>query len=160
MFGSTQSFPSLAMSAIQVGLVLFKSGILRVSVGISHMMLFFWLQMLWLEVILTIVIPCLDMSLLFIFAGSSVSRRTLLEILPIPPSNHITFQQVAYQTPFCIPDGPAGGHSVYRIRRSQPDGVLLEVPQFASIYEPKKHFGFSFAYDAQRIWNDLPDVVH
>ena len=37
-------------------------------------------------------------------------------------------------------------HSVYRTRRSQSDGVLLEVPHCA--------------YDAPRIWNDLPDDVH
>ena len=50
-------------------------------------------------------------------------------------------------------------HSVYRTRRSQSDGVLLEVPHCASIYKSKKHFGLSFAYDAPRIWNDLPDDV-
>ena len=42
-------------------------------------------------------------------------------------------------------------HSVYRTRRSQSDGMLLEVPHFASIYKSKKHFGLSFAYDAPRI---------
>ena len=50
-------------------------------------------------------------------------------------------------------------YSVYRTRRSQSDGVLLQVPHFASIYKPKTHLGFSFAYDAPRIWNDLPDGV-
>ena len=42
----------------------------------------------------------------------------------------------------------------------QSDGVLLEVPHCASIYKSKTHFGLSFAYDAPRIWNDLPDDVH
>ena len=50
-------------------------------------------------------------------------------------------------------------HSMYRTRRSQSQGVLLEVPHFASIYKSKKHFGLSFAYDAPMIWNDLPDDV-
>ena len=50
--------------------------------------------------------------------------------------------------------------SVYRKCRSQSDGVLLEVPHFASTYKSKKHFGLSFAYDAPRVWNDLPDDVH
>ena len=50
-------------------------------------------------------------------------------------------------------------HNVYRTRRSPSDGVLLEVPHCASIYKSKKHFGLSFAYDAPRIWNDLPDDV-
>ena len=31
-------------------------------------------------------------------------------------------------------------HSVYRTCRSQSEGVLLEVPHFASIYKSKKHF--------------------
>ena len=59
-----------------------------------------------------------------------------------------------YFEPFLKPK-----HSVYRTRRSQSDGVLLEVPHCASIYKSKKHFGLSFAYDAPRIWNDLPDDV-
>ena len=37
--------------------------------------------------------------------------------------------------------------------------VDLEVPHYASIYKSKKHFGHSFAYDAPRISNDLPDDV-
>ena len=36
------------------------------------MNLLLWLQMLWLEVVLTTVISCLEVSLLLIFAGSSV----------------------------------------------------------------------------------------
>ena len=51
------------------------------------------------------------------------------------------------------------GHSVYRMSRSQSDSVLLEVQHFASIYKSKKYFGLSFAFDAPRIWNDLPDDV-
>ena len=39
-------------------------------------------------------------------------------------------------------------------RTSQSNGLLLEVPHFASIYKSKKHFGLSFAYDAPMIWND------
>ena len=50
-------------------------------------------------------------------------------------------------------------HSMNRMRRSQSQGVLLEVPHFASIYKSKKQFGLSFAYDAPMIWNDLPDDV-
>ena len=42
--------------------------------------------------------------------------------------------------------------------KSQADGVFLEVPHFAtSVYKSFKHFGLSSAYDAPRIWNDLPD---
>ena len=44
--------------------------------------------------------------------------------------------------------------------KSQADGVFLEVPHFAtSIFQSSKHFGLSFAYDAPKIWNDLPDDV-
>ena len=50
-------------------------------------------------------------------------------------------------------------HSMYKTRKSQSQGVLLEVPHFASIYKSKKHFGLSFAYNAPVIWNDLPDDV-
>ena len=36
--------------------------------------------------------------------------------------------------------------------------VFLEVPHFATfVYKSTKHFGLSFAYDAPKIWNDLPD---
>ena len=50
-------------------------------------------------------------------------------------------------------------HSVYRTRRSQSEGVLLEVPHFASIYKSEKRFGLSFSYDAPMIWSGLPDDV-
>ena len=51
--------------------------------------------------------------------------------------------------------------SVCNTHKSQTDGVFLEVPYFAtSIYKSSKHFGLSFAYDALKIWNDLPDDVH
>ena len=53
-------------------------------------------------------------------------------------------------------------HSVYRTHRSQSDGILLEVPHFASVYKSKKHFGISFAYtsNARMILNDLLGDVH
>ena len=52
-------------------------------------------------------------------------------------------------------------HSVYNTCKSQADGVFLEVPHFApSVYKSYKHFGLSFAYDAPKIWNGLPDDVH
>ena len=50
--------------------------------------------------------------------------------------------------------------SIYNTRESQADGVFLEVPHFTtSIYKSSKHFGLSFAYDAPKIWNALPDDV-
>ena len=47
---------------------------------------------------------------------------------------------------------------MHRMRKKQSDGVLLEVPHFASIYKSKKNFGLSLGYDAPRNWNDLPDL--
>ena len=38
--------------------------------------------------------------------------------------------------------------------------MLLEVANFAtSVCKSSKHFGLSDAYDAPKIWNDLPDGV-
>ena len=47
-------------------------------------------------------------------------------------------------------------HRVYRIRKSQSDGI--EVPHFVSM-SLKSSFGLSFAYDAPWILNDLTDDV-
>ena len=42
----------------------------------------------------------------------------------------------------------------------QVDGVVGEVPQFVpSILESTKQLGTSFAYDASKIWNDIPGDV-
>lgn len=50
--------------------------------------------------------------------------------------------------------------SAHNTRLSQSDGVILELPQYTpSIHKSKKHFGFSFAFDAPKIWNGLPDEV-
>ena len=63
--------------------------------------------------------------------------------------------QPRYFAPFLKPR-----QSVYNTRKSQADGVFLEIPHFAtSLYKSSKHFGLSFAYDAPKIWNDLPDDV-
>ena len=48
----------------------------------------------------------------------------------------------------------------YNTRLSQSDGIILHVPQYQpSIYKSTKQFGLSFAYDALKIWNELPDDV-
>ena len=45
-------------------------------------------------------------------------------------------------------------------RLSQSDGIILHVPQYQpSIYTSTKQFSLSFAYDAPKIWNELPDDV-
>ena len=64
--------------------------------------------------------------------------------------------QPRYFAPFLKPR-----QSVYNTRKSQADGVFLEIPHFAtSLYKSSKYFGLSFACDAPKIWNDLPDDVH
>ena len=116
--------------------------------------------MLWLEVDLTTVIPCLKISQLLIFVSCNVFKIVWLELSPIPPSTHTSllsgrFSIVEYFAPFLKPR-----QSIYNTHKSQADGVFLEVPHFAtSIYKSSKHFGLSFAYDAPKIWNDLPDDV-
>ena len=50
-------------------------------------------------------------------------------------------------------------HSAYNTRRSQSDGMILEVAHFPSVFKSRKHFGLSFGYDKPMIWNDLPDDV-
>ena len=63
--------------------------------------------------------------------------------------------QPRYFAPFLKPR-----QSVYNTRKSQADGVFLEIPHFTtSLYKSSKHFNLSFAYDAPKIWNDLPDDV-
>ena len=48
----------------------------------------------------------------------------------------------------------------YKTWLSQSDGIILHVPQYQpSIYKSTKQFGLSFAYDAPKIWNELPDDV-
>ena len=44
-------------------------------------MLLLWLQMIWLVVDLTTVIPCLGVSLLLMFINCNVSKTVLLEIV-------------------------------------------------------------------------------
>ena len=83
-------FPYLVMSGILVRLVLFIPGILSDSEGTPCIKLLFWLQMLWLEVVFTTVIPCLEVSLFLIFAGSSVFKTVFLEWLLIPPNTYIS----------------------------------------------------------------------
>ena len=59
-----------------------------------------------------------------------------------------------YFVPFLKPR-----HNVYNTCKSHAD-VFLEVPHFpTSVYESTEHFDLSFAYDAPKIWNDLPADV-
>ena len=40
------------------------------------------------------------------------------------------------------------------------DGEFLVVPHFIlSVHKSTKQFGFGFAYDAPKVWNELPDDI-
>ena len=48
----------------------------------------------------------------------------------------------------------------YSTRHSHPDRQYLTVPPFhSSVFESVKNFGHSFAFDAPKIWNELPHDV-
>ena len=48
----------------------------------------------------------------------------------------------------------------YSTRHSHPDRQYLTVPPFhSSVFKSAKHFGHIFAFDAPKIWNDLPQDV-
>ena len=48
----------------------------------------------------------------------------------------------------------------YSTRRSHPDHQYLTVPPFrSSVFKSVKHFDHSFAFDAPKIWNELPHDV-
>ena len=138
--------------------------------------------MLWLEVDLTTVIHCLEVSKLLIFVScvqNSLVRivtnttkyshitpvRKIIHCLPI--EHRLIFSAALllckflhcgnpkYFAPFLKPR-----QSVYNTRKSQTDGVFFEVPIFAtSKYKSSKHFGLSSVYDVPKIWNGLPDDV-
>ena len=49
----------------------------------------------------------------------------------------------------------------YSTRHSHPDCQYLTVPPFrSSVFKSVKHFDHSFAFDAPKIWNELPHDVH
>ena len=61
----------------------------------------------------------------------------------------------SYFQPYLSPSS-----SSYRTRRSHPNCPYLTVPPFRpSVFKSVKHFDHSFAFDAPRIWNELPQDV-
>ena len=49
----------------------------------------------------------------------------------------------------------------YSTRHSHPDCQYLGVPAIhPSVFKSVKRFGHSFAFDAPKIWNELPYDVH
>ena len=148
-------------------------------------MLLLWLRMLWFEVNLTTVIQCLEVSQLLIFVSCNMFKIVWLELSPTPPSTHTSLLSGRFSIG-CLLNTVAYSRLPYWCTSSyivviqnilhlflNPDKVcithakakliyivFLEVPHFAtSIYKSSKHFGLSFAYEAPKIWNDLPDDV-
>ena len=61
----------------------------------------------------------------------------------------------SYFQPYLSPSS-----SSYSTRRSHPDRQYLTVPSFRPlVFKSVKHFDHSFAFDAPRIWNELPHYV-
>ena len=61
----------------------------------------------------------------------------------------------SYFQPFLSPSSCS-----YSTRRSHPDRQYLTVPPFrSSVFKSVKHFDHSFAFDAPKIWNELPHDV-
>ena len=66
-------------------------------------------------------------------------------------------------TPTIFPIASIGTHFVffsYLLKGSHPDRQYLTVPPFhSSVFKSANHFGHSFAFDAPKIWNELPHDV-
>ena len=70
-------------------------------------------------------------------------------------SKFLTYGYPKYFSTFLSPY-----HGAYNTRRGRPDRNFLVVPQFRpSVHKSKRHFSRSFAYDAPKVWNDLPDEI-
>ena len=121
--------------------------------------------MLWSEVGLIIVTLCSGLSALDLRKLQCVQTSLARIVANTTKYSHITpfrkaclyISSYTVVTPNTL--NPIPRHSSYNTRRSQPDGIFLEVPHFASVFKSRKHFGLSFAHDAPMIWNDLPDEV-
>ena len=148
-------------------------------------MLLLWLRMLWLRVDLTMVILCLGVSQLSIFISCNVFKIVRLELLPTPPSTHTSLLLGRFSIG-CLLNAVPYSRLPYWCTNSNivviqnilhlflnPDKVSithakaklmvcsLRPPHFAtSVYKSSKLFGLSFAYNAPKIWNDLPDDAH
>ena len=146
-------------------------------------MLRLWLQMHLWGVGLTTVTPCLGVYLLLTYASYNAFKTIWSELFVEPHVSHTTPLRKAlhwlpirhrcifktallvykylhtncpkYFSPFLKVKQCA-----YNTQLSQSDGIILHVPQYqSSIYISTKQFSLSFAYDAPKIWNKLPDDV-
>ena len=154
------------------------------SVELESISLLKWqslLQMPWLVVVWTIVTLCSEVCPVSISTNSKVFRTPLLVLLQIiesmlmlhpfyrnstgcllstvvfSKSQHLLYTSgsPSYFEPFL-----SFSSCPYSTRHSHPDRQYLTVPPFhSSVFKSAKHFGHSFAFDAPKIWNDLPQDV-
>ena len=136
-----------------------------------------WLQMPWLVVVWTIITLCSEVCPVSISTSCKVFRTPLLVLLQIIESMlmlHpfyrnstgclLSIFKTALVYKFLHSGSPSYFESFlsfsscpYSTRHSHPDRQYLTVPPFhSSVFKSAKHFGHSFAFDAPKIWNDLP----
>ena len=134
--------------------------------------------MLWSGVVLTTAISCLLVFLLLIFLSCNMFKIILQESLPTPLSTHtslllerlligcplntILHSRLPYWcTSSCIVVIQNILHLSLNLDIVSITHInVFEVRHFAtSVCKTTRHFGFSFASDATKIWNDLPDDI-
>ena len=136
------------------------------------MMLLLWLQTHLWGVDLTTVTPCLGVYLLITYASYNAFKTVWPELFVEPhvfliPLHCCIFKTALLVYKYLHTNCPKYfspflkvRQCAYNTRLSQSDGIILHVPQYQpSIYKSTKQFGLSFAYDAPKIWNELPDDV-
>ena len=137
-----------------------------------------WLQMPWLVVVWTIVTLCLEVcpvsistSIQNTLARIVTNHRKYAHVTPIlqklhwlPVKYRCIFKTATLVYKFLHSGSPSYfepflsfNSCPYSTRHSHPDRQYLTVPPFhSSVFKSGKHFGHTFAFDAPKIWNDLP----
>ena len=137
-------------------------------------MLLLWLQTHLLGVDLTTVTPSLGVYLFLTYASYNAFKTVWPELFVEPKTLHwlpirhrCIFKTALLVYKYLHTNCPKYFSAFLKVRQcacntrlSQSDGIILHVPQYQpSIYKSTKQFGLSFAYDAPKIWNKLPDDV-
>ena len=173
-----QIFLSLSISR---GLAKRASFRCMTSVELESISLLKWqslLQMPWLVVVWTIVTLCSEVYPVSISTNCKVFRTPLLVLLQIIESMLLLhpfyrnstgclLSTVVLVYKFLHSGSPSYfelflffSSCPYSTRHSHPGHQYLTVPPFhSSVFKSAKHFGHSFAFDAPKIWNDLPQDV-
>ena len=155
------------------------------SVELESISLLKWhslLQMPWLVVVWTIVTLCLEVCPVSISTNCKVFRTpwlvknhgkyahvtTILKKLHWLPVRYrcifktatLVYKFLHSGSPFYFEPFLSFSSCPYSTRHGHPDRQYLTVPPFhSSVFKSAKHFGHSFAFDAPKSWNDLPQDV-